>query len=495
MSGLSMELTNARVHTNSKAQIFGPNMTTFNYLALDNLPKKISVNWLSGRKASPQNGSIFYAPEKTVNVSRTYFDDQAARNATKISALIGPAVHEDVIGTAWGISANISCRSTPDNELQMIRIHGLGNCDIKGCAFESPLELSNNSSSLPKWSGSKYQETASVSFHGMSLRTGSIGLGLHCDVDTSVGVAALDPIQRTFSRFKSVPAKQSSNLSLSDPEISPMQNLALGALSSNQVVGSIVRPLQPSETPTYLRLVPINTMTTLNSIQKALNTRPSSESFGGTLNTPLLGPENLQQAMYKLFGETLITMMEELDPGPWYGDLYSLRQTRYLVRGAIPCVPVFVLLALWALIMGTGALWLIFLAGPRWAPSLDGFEMFKFGAKYHGETNDLEDVNFQKCTEPLSKIPGMVGLLPGEGHGSSDRALTPIGLSDNEAIERDRKVKFKLHGKAATQTRPSCQPHSRPRPSRQSGQALSVGSHQRPKSTTTVTPIGAMPSR
>lgn len=324
MSGLSIELTDAKVPSNSKAQIFGPNSTTFNTLASDIRSKKININWLSGRKTSPQNGAIFYAPDQTFNVSTTYFDDQAAQNATAISVFVGPAVGEDVIGTAWGISANISCRPAPANELQLIRVHGLDSYDIKGCAaqfltdlntvekchlgwlntrnasvsmawpswmndsaydflahnitssmlaitdgasgagldskisfvrshyseanghdkwtFDSlqnsrsadkattamfefylwqPSYLSHADSLLSKWPISIYQPIGSTSFHGTTLRTGSIGFGLHCDVNTATGTAALDPSQRTFSRFSIVHAKPSSNLSLSNPEMSP----------------------------------------------------------------------------------------------------------------------------------------------------------------------------------------------------------------------------------------------------------------------------------
>lgn len=67
--------------------------------------------------------------------------------------------------------------------------------------------------------------------------------------------------------------------------------------------------------------------------------------------------------------------------------------------------------------------------------------MFKFGAQNHTEINDLEHVSFQKCTETLSKIPGMVGLLADEGHGATDRRSAAIGWSDIEVIGRGGNVK------------------------------------------------------
>jgi hypothetical protein len=133
-----MELQEVDIRANNKAPIFGPNASSFNYQFTTNLPQRINLNWQSGRQVSPQAGAIFYAPEGSTNVSATYFDDLAAQGALNIEVFTGSAVHENVVGTAWGIYANISCRSTRAKDLEMIRIqeHQVGRYSIHGCLFQ-----------------------------------------------------------------------------------------------------------------------------------------------------------------------------------------------------------------------------------------------------------------------------------------------------------------------------------------------------------------------
>jgi len=98
--------------------------------------------------------------------------------------------------------------------------------------------------------------------------------------------------------------------------------------------------------------------------------------------------------MYKLLGESLIAMMDEGGVDPWVGELKSLAPATYLISGAVSWLPIFILLRLWALVLSGATVWMIFLAGPRWAPSLSVFEMFKFGAQYTEEVDDLLTVDF-----------------------------------------------------------------------------------------------------
>lgn len=45
LSGLTMELTNAFVHSSRRAKILGPSSETFNLKGYINLPQQIRYNW------------------------------------------------------------------------------------------------------------------------------------------------------------------------------------------------------------------------------------------------------------------------------------------------------------------------------------------------------------------------------------------------------------------------------------------------------------------
>lgn len=554
LSGLTMELAEANIRSTNKAQIFGPNFTTFTYRFEENLPQQISSSWESGRKTSPQNGAIFYAPESTANVSSTYFDDQATQNSTRIEVFTAPAVHENVVGTAWGISANLTCQPTAARDLQMIRVQDIGGYSIKGCILhptnnsdtgDCQLQWldSNNLTTAKAWPawlnesafvtqpgelvshfsgsmlaigdgasttlnpnkeiiGQYYENTSHDRWTLDSLENGrpaneptssmlefyiwqqgttsdgsdlkpylsawpsatylprgfsnttthnishypAIGFGLHCNIDTAVGFATLSPAHRTFSRFQHRQADLFSGDGLGPyHQVSSPQLLALGALASNQDMGMILRPLEPSYITTSGTNVDI---AMLLSVYNALNIAPTTGETG-RVSYPILTPENLQHATYKLLGETLIAMVGDFGTEPWYGDLFSMGRTTYLVRGIVSWKPVFVLLALWTLIMSSGAFWLIFFAGPRWAPTLNGFEMFKFGAQFRDEVNGFEGGEFRRCAESLNQIPGMVGAVSGERTRSAadSRDGVVIGLSWDEVVrsrEKGWRVPFTL---------------------------------------------------
>jgi hypothetical protein len=60
--------------------------------------------------------------------------------------------------------------------------------------------------------------------------------------------------------------------------------------------------------------------------------------------------------------------------------------------------------------------------------------MFKFGAQYTEEVDDLETRDFQGCSSALKRIPGMVGMLPGGDKEIGNREkMGFIGLSKNIA--------------------------------------------------------------
>jgi hypothetical protein len=151
---------------------------------------------------------------------------------------------------------------------------------------------------------------------------------------------------------------------------------------------------------------------------------------------PPLKTENLTLAMYELLGESVIVLIGEDEIEPWTSpDLHSLAPARYLRPGVVPWQPKLALLSLCAMIISLCALYTTLFVGPRWAPTLNGFELFKLSAQYQDETHRFETVKFQGCTESLKPIPGMVEMLSGHGSAGGDR-LGSIGLSENVADRR-----------------------------------------------------------
>lgn len=135
LSGLSMEITDAHTYDTRKALILGPVSDNFNFLRFMNLPSQIRTNWRSGRVTTPSDSSILYAPEGSSNVSMTYYQDQILLKKEKENPVIrifaGPAVNEMVVGKAWGLSANISCRATPKEDLKLFDVHDYNKYTMK----------------------------------------------------------------------------------------------------------------------------------------------------------------------------------------------------------------------------------------------------------------------------------------------------------------------------------------------------------------------------
>ena len=275
--------------------------------------------------------------------------------------------------------------------------------------------------------------------HGLGTPVKFAGIGIHCEMKTAVGQAVLDPSRRTFSAFERGLAKSNANTALANLglyDVMPPQILAISSLAAQQgYEGGLLGPLtsrDPDGQSTFDQ--------TWIAAHAAINSAPIPPSAGKNGDTVIersfhaLTPNDLRLAMYKLLGESIIAMMDEGGVDPWVGDLRSLSPARYLISGAVSWIPVFILLSIWALVLSSATIWMVCFAGPRWAPSLNGFEMFKFGAQYTEEVDDLETVDFQGCGSALKRVPGMVGMLPGgeKRIGRNDK-LGFIGLSENSA--------------------------------------------------------------
>lgn len=272
------------------------------------------------------------------------------------------------------------------------------------------------------------------------------GFGVHCDIKSAVGTATLDPDTRTFSKF--VRGKAATGIAgfFYPMDLAPVQIQAMASIAGNQHFGNLNGTLGPKDMVDVDRVL---TESTWVGIHRAIGSTALPRDGYAFLAYPTLTPENLTLAMYKLLGESVISVMGEGGVMPWTSpSIHATKPAKYIRPGAVPWQLVLSLLAVWAISTSLGAISTALLVGPRWAPTLNGFELFKFGAQYQEEVHQLEAVDFRECTGSLSAIPGMIGILPGcEKDGPSD--LRFVGLS-NDVSPRLREVTYTLNRRKAT---------------------------------------------
>jgi hypothetical protein len=106
-----------------------------------------------------------------------------------------------------------------------------------------------------------------------------------------------------------------------------------------------------------------------------------------------------------------------------------------------------ILLAVWAFSTSFSALVAVLFTVVGWAPTLSGFELFKFGAQYQNEVQQFETVDFQGCTRSLTAIPGMVETLPWTGTAGAGQ-VGFIGLRER-VVDKGVNVKYILDSERA----------------------------------------------
>lgn len=146
----------------------------------------------------------------------------------------------------------------------------------------------------------------------------------------------------------------------------------------------------------------------------------------------VLRPDDLQVAILKLLSEDVISYMDLGGQDMWKGNLYRLKPVKYLRPGIIPWKWVLGLLVLWTTLTVPASVCMLFTR--RWATTLSGFELYKFGARNAMEVNDFQGTQFWEC-ESLRTIPGMVGMVPGMAPASS---YGLVGLSECRANPKAR---------------------------------------------------------
>lgn len=258
-----------------------------------------------------------------------------------------------------------------------------------------------------------------------------VGFGVHCDIQSAVGSARVDPDQRTFSNFERGKAYHGPGPYGANSSAGSLQTQALAAMAGTVFLSGIWGPLEPQEATII--------DSTVVAVHRAIGSdewSAWSQGKSGGLPYPPLTTENLTLGLYKLLGESVIALMSNGGGPPFASsDIYKLAPAKYLRSGVVPWQFVLCLLALWAISTSIAALYAVSFGGRRWAPTLSGFELFKFGAQYRDEIHQFQNLEFEQCSEPLKAIPGMIGVLQG-GTATNTPNLTFIGLSKNVAHQR-----------------------------------------------------------
>ena len=492
LGGLTMELTDAFTYSINKVLIVGPTSDNFNFLGFVDLPNQIRASWRSGRFTTPSDSSILYAVEGSLNVSKTYYQDQLLKSeeSSMIQVFAGPAVHEPVVGSAWGLSANISCRPTARGQLKIADVHDYDQYTLKVNGEttekirwfnETDFHLGTLYSLVAASDGTWYGDSpyCDISNHdAMTLdhdtrpltdvTTGLLEVylwqGVHQPRNAQYRDNVMDQLLKSDSELISIshvraPADPEKMIPVAgfgvhceitsavgtaevDPAHRTFSSFQRGSSKStgtDQMAYGIqvqaYRAIANFDAKNYEANPrnPSGSDSTLIAAHFALGILPVWNNIDLNAFTdinvafPALTPANLTTAMYKVLGESVIALM---GPGmhiPTYGDLYGLTPVKYLKPGVIPWEPVFILLSVWAALIVSTSVWMA--CYRRWATSLNAFEFFKFGAQYTNDVNNFSSTKFEEC-ERLRKIPGMVGILSGE---ISDRKEGLIGLSNERA--------------------------------------------------------------
>lgn len=494
LGGLTMEITDAYVYDTKKALIVGPVSETFNYLRFTNLPNQIRAAWRSGRDTTPSDSSILYAPEGSLDVSTAYYQDQILPNMENpmIRIFAGPAVNEVVGGKAWGLSANISCRTTPKVDLKLFDAYDFNNYTIKDGVFpgivqwinETGIYTEKNAYSLmvasdgatygdPPYCHKSNHDSMTLDNYTRPLTevtTGVLEAYLWQGLMPGKDDATMDQLLQSASESISVATAFSNFSSLYerieipiigfgvhcdvisavgtadvDPARRTYSSFLRGSsrsLGTDQMAYPVqvqaFRAIADYDQRTYKLQARDASQTDSSWVAAhfAIGLLPYLDKMDARdtipsepdVSFPALTPLNLTNAMYKLLGESVIALMGPGTHNSSYGDLYGLKPIRYLKPGSVDWRIVLGLLSLWTLLFLSASIWMAFQR--RWASSLTGFEFFKFGAQNPVHVNNFSSRRFEKCT-PLRNIPGMVGTLSGNVIDGDEGF---IGLSKQEAM-------------------------------------------------------------
>jgi hypothetical protein len=259
-----------------------------------------------------------------------------------------------------------------------------------------------------------------------------LGYAVRCAVSSTVGFAALDGPARTFSNYTVTAAAPSvvgfgDGVLVTSPGVLALQSIVYGAFTTAILEYGAAPVCEPGQSASCSPFYGAN-VATGGTPALVTDTIQAAEK---NLQYPTITPERMKLAMYKLFGEAAIAMMA-LGPGDWVGELEGHDAASDLDPGMVPWQLVLLLLVAWTLITVLPNVWTF--AERRWADSLDGFGMWRFGAEWREAVWRLDETEFRKCAPVLRGLPGMVGdMEAGKADGFVGLSHFPIGQRNLKA--------------------------------------------------------------
>ncbi|KAG2170065.1 hypothetical protein JADG_009804 [Aureobasidium aubasidani] len=253
------------------------------------------------------------------------------------------------------------------------------------------------------------------------------GFGISCMVDSRTGTADLHAERRSYSNFS---AKVSSPLNISlagfnsfnsYPGIVALQNIVFAGFTN--AVLNVMAPLT-CENSNVLSSVTCNPWYGANIATGGVPEFAHGSDKEPQIQLQTISPARFKLAIQKLFGEATIAMMAQGEVN-WEGNLHGIDPTTALVPGKVPWSIVLTLLVLWSAVTSIPSLWVF--GRKRWADTLSGFDMFRFGAEWKEAVWQFEENEFEKCPI-LLEVPGMIGDMEAN---VMDTGF--IGLSKDEA--------------------------------------------------------------
>jgi hypothetical protein len=284
---------------------------------------------------------------------------------------------------------------------------------------------------------------------------GSLGYAVRCKAWSAPEIARLEAKTRTFSNAHLKPSAGSRERAAPDPLFNA-EWPGLAAIQTNVWADlSYVTPGilgTPGCLPTGIANAIDVTCNLCYGANLATNQRPIAvmapySYFDGFANVteqadelrqPFIEPARLTLAIYMIFGETASAMMSG-GPSNWTSEqLLSLEPVDDLKSDKVKWPVVIGLLSVWAAI--TALPQLMFLRR-RWSSTLDGFEIFRFGAANEivAQTKQFRSNDFME-NEVLRRLPGMIGGL------DPDKEAGFIGLSKSTAFPDRGYVHVRLRG-------------------------------------------------
>ncbi|THY70995.1 hypothetical protein D6C86_09743 [Aureobasidium pullulans] len=481
LSSLTMEMKPAYKRNTHLTYIDGPNEDDFDTSISNVIAEQANKRWRLGNPTTPNNETVLYSPVGVGSGSDAYYwhtiqdvyandSGNASSPAHEIKFFSGPEVYRRVHGSAWGLLTSLECsivRPT-DQRLKLLKVHEIDNWTAPGLnsgdsgigyskqgagltpslfnagtsfgvsyAFLVASDLAaiggsdysnaatfptNGSFEIVLWQAYSLPFVADGAYHALWLHpavmssvwanrsTEYLGFGVKCSVDSSTGTADLHAERRSYSNF-TPKASTPQDISHVDglnayPGMMALQSIVFASFTT--VVLNVKAP-PTCDNSNNLSSVTCNPWYGASIATGGIPILVYGSEKDPHIQVRTISPATFKFAIHKLFGEATIAMMARR------GDPYAAWNAGF--AGSTDWIR--------PLLSSPASLWVF--DRKRWADTLSGFDMFRFGAEWKGAVWQFEENEFEKCPI-LLEVPGMIGDME-----SNVMDTGFIGLSKDEA--------------------------------------------------------------